>query len=218
MENRNTISSFNSKAWYRLLKVLFCLSLIAVLGYYNLIVFTGDIKKVDREETIITCKLTEDSRQISAAEAGIYFSSDELENFDYRNYFENNSFGVSQIIDACRKDTFLTFPDGRKIKASGGVGEDTIYRWQATADEKIATGKNLLDEFPNGVTTWISFTKSDWSSYITYKAHLFEIAPVFTYSEFIKFFLIGNVVILFIIEVIRRAFYYVVLGSLRPKK
>lgn len=40
----------------------------------------------------------------------------------------------------------------------------------------------------------------------------------FNYIKFIKYFLIGNFIVLSIFETIRRCFYYVVFGSLRPEK
>lgn len=41
---------------------------------------------------------------------------------------------------------------------------------------------------------------------------------VFSFLRFIKFFFIGNFIFLLIFEAIRRAFYYIVLGAIRPKK
>jgi hypothetical protein len=41
---------------------------------------------------------------------------------------------------------------------------------------------------------------------------------VFDYIHFIEYFIIENLIILIIFEVIRRAFYYITLGSLNPKK
>lgn len=38
------------------------------------------------------------------------------------------------------------------------------------------------------------------------------------FNGIIKHFLIGNLIILLIFEVIRRVFYYIVLGSIKPKK
>ena len=40
----------------------------------------------------------------------------------------------------------------------------------------------------------------------------------FNFSNFIKLFFIGNFIILLIFEAIKRSFYYVVFGSLKPEK
>lgn len=46
----------------------------------------------------------------------------------------------------------------------------------------------------------------------------FEINPVYSYITFVEYFIVGNLIVLFIFEAIRKAFYYVVLGSLKPAK
>jgi len=40
----------------------------------------------------------------------------------------------------------------------------------------------------------------------------------FDFLNFVKFFLYGNFIILISFEFIRRSFYYVVLGTIKPKK
>jgi len=49
-----------------------------------------------------------------------------------------------------------------------------------------------------------------------------DITKYFSYSlnkaDFIIFFLIGNLSILLLFEIIRRAFYYIVLGTIKPGK
>lgn len=46
----------------------------------------------------------------------------------------------------------------------------------------------------------------------------FEIKLIYSYVEFVKYFIIGNLLILFGFEILRRSFYYIVLGSIRPQK
>lgn len=52
----------------------------------------------------------------------------------------------------------------------------------------------------------------------TLDVQLFDIKPVYSYSEFINYFLIANLSIFGFFEVLRRIFYYVVLGKIVPKE
>ena len=63
-----------------------------------------------------------------------------------------------------------------------------------------------------------SYINSDKAKYLDYSIKLFDIKPVYSYSKFIKYFVVGNILILFFFEAIRRTFYYIVLGSVKPKK
>ena len=45
-----------------------------------------------------------------------------------------------------------------------------------------------------------------------------EVETNLNFGVFIKLFFIGNLIILLIFEAIRRSFYYIVLGSLKPQK
>lgn len=42
--------------------------------------------------------------------------------------------------------------------------------------------------------------------------------PTYTYRLFFKWFLVGNFIFLLIFETIRRSFYYIILGTIKPKK
>jgi len=46
---------------------------------------------------------------------------------------------------------------------------------------------------------------------------LFDVTPAHTYKPFLKYFIIGNLIIFLSFEIMRRMFYYIVLGTLRPK-
>lgn len=56
------------------------------------------------------------------------------------------------------------------------------------------------------------------SDYLDFSVKLFDIKPVFGYKEFIKSFVIGILIVIFVFELIRRCFYYIALGAIRPKK
>ncbi len=55
-------------------------------------------------------------------------------------------------------------------------------------------------------------------SYLNFNDKSFDIIPTFTYKSFLKLFLLGNLIILSFFEILRKIFYYVTLGTLKPKK
>lgn len=54
--------------------------------------------------------------------------------------------------------------------------------------------------------------------YLDFSAKLFDIASKYTYLVFLKYFVLANIIVIAILGGIRRIFYYIVLGSLRPPK
>lgn len=63
-----------------------------------------------------------------------------------------------------------------------------------------------------------AYVNSEKASYLTFGVKVFEVVPSISPLQFIFYLLIGNAVVLAIFEAIRRAFYYIVLGSFKPKK
>jgi hypothetical protein len=60
----------------------------------------------------------------------------------------------------------------------------------------------------------------NWAIYASYNDPVFYILNPAANSVGVRLFtsLVGNLVIILIFEAIRRAFYYIVLGSIKPKK
>jgi hypothetical protein len=56
------------------------------------------------------------------------------------------------------------------------------------------------------------------TKYLDFSAQLFDVTPHYTYLNFLKYFVAVNISITLTLEVLRRIFYYVVLGSLWPRK
>ena len=50
------------------------------------------------------------------------------------------------------------------------------------------------------------------------KAQTGQVGANFNFSNFVKFFFIGNLIIMLFFEAIRGVFYYIVLGKFRPEK
>jgi hypothetical protein len=61
-----------------------------------------------------------------------------------------------------------------------------------------------------------AFNGKDKIKYLDFDHKFFSIKPVFSYSDFLKFFLMGNLIALCIFEALRRLFYYIALGKINP--
>jgi hypothetical protein len=59
---------------------------------------------------------------------------------------------------------------------------------------------------------------TDKGKYLDYSIRFFEIEPKFTMNRFLGYFVLTNLIIFSLAEILKRAFYYIVLGTLKPKK
>jgi hypothetical protein len=228
MEHK-TISNLNSKAWYRLLKVLFGICLLIVLGGYNLIIFSVGVKQVDQNQTTILCNIFKSDPStktpFSPASMGISFNASDFPNgqFDYKGYFRGyNDFNILAILKKCagqdvnHQKTLTYYGDVYNDQKSteifnsyGLVGATSLT--QAQTDTYNAE-YNAYKQETSGLFG------VEKAQYLNFSFHMFDITPIFTYNGFLELFFIGNFVILLIFEAARRAFYYIVLGSIRPVK
>ncbi len=199
-----TVKALNEKTWYRLLKVVFILSIITVIGIYNLIIYFNGVKKVDQNKTTITC-LYKDKRVFTPKELGINLDRYDLknDNFDYKEFFEGyNEYDIKAILKSCYdKDV------------------DDVYAMQKWYELGLQEKTFIPDEEMQQVTEIEkSYLTSDKTKTLQYSIKFFDIKPVFSYTEFLTYFIIGNIIILGLFELFRRMFYYIVLGKLFPKK
>jgi hypothetical protein len=195
-----------SKAWYRLLKVLFVVFLLISLAIYNLIIqHDNQFKDIDIKKSEIICHRgvhsyvdAQDTYHFTNRK-GMYFdeigigTSDISEYlyggiFDYERYFrEQNPSDILKVIEKCdqqtaRYRTIIPSFDVEKLRANGHNNHEIIkYLITAFANER------LLD---------------------------FNIVHKLS----IKYLIIGNLIILALFELLRRIFYYVVLGTFVPRK
>lgn len=215
-----TITEINTKWWYRLVKVIFILLFAIVLLIANGLIFSQtDFKQISLDKTKISCTYG-DKKEFMASEASPYLlSSDDFkgEKFDYKYYFERygNEYNIRDILNNCytpENEYFDVFAMQRVYEVYGAErlkirGTD---RPPLTEDER-----QYLDQ---EITKIESAYGSSKYKYLDYSVKLFDISPVFSHIPFLKTFLLTNLIILAVFEVIRRAFYYIILGSLRPKK
>lgn len=208
MENK-TISYLNSRAWYRFLKVAFIFMLLAVILIANGINISEGIGRIDKNKTLIYCN-GGDKRVLTARQAGVYFSNYEfIKGFDYKKYFEGyNEYDIKDILEACYDYNNLD-SDIYLIQR--------IYEIRGSKDNPKKYDDDYLKEQIKIMTTGYK-SKDQKISYLDYSIHLFDIKPIYSYKEFIMYFLIINISILLIFEVLRRVFYYIVLGAIKPKK
>lgn len=144
MENQKTISSLNSKVWYRLLKVIYCLFFVATLIIVNVVIHTASQEYKD----------TRLSKALS----------------EYR----------STLVQNTTNSLSTTNPFADLIPG-----------------DKAPCGIFCQMENENKI-------KDQQSKIIT--------------NYILAFFLVGNLILVTFFEVIKRCFYYIFFGSLRPKK
>lgn len=226
---RKTPGYLNGKTWYRFIKVLFFICLIIILGIYNYIVFSNGVKNVDLDNTIIKCNVF-NKISFSPASINIKLKNSDFVNdynlvnppLNYKNYFEGyNDNAIMSIFKGCAGQ------DSTKLQTISTNGD--IYDNQKSGE--IVNKYGLIGE-KTKTQDQLNSLNNDWNiykketanlygnlktQYLDYNFHMFDITPVFTYSSFINLFIFGNAIILVIFEIIRRIFYYVILGKINPK-
>lgn len=217
MENKKTISDLNGKAWYRFLKVVFVLCALLILGIFNFVIVSDGIKRVDNNKTLISCtygdKETFTPKQIDVELSDYQFRG----GFNYKNFFEGyNDYVIKAIFKNCYKqanDDIDVFA-AQKVYEIWGNDRLMVKKEQRPplTDSEIKYLDEIIPKIEN------SYINSDKAKYLDYSIKLFDIKPIYSYSNFTKYFVTGNLLILFFFEVLRRAFYYIVLGSIKPKK
>jgi len=237
-----TISYLNSKIWYRIIKVVFLLIFILSLIIYNIFsVVEIKLKNVDLNKTIITCNTHKKNPTMAftpkSINLNLSFDDFSHQSFDYKDFYTNNNYAVREILKNCftedknRLSNLLDYNHDifkmQKItelqteydiwKSKDGDGYvDTNGNKIYTFDKKFEEMREELDEYNNYTENLLS--DQDKSTFLDFDVKVFEIEPSFTYTKFIKYSLIGNFSIILFFEVIRRTFYYIVLGKLIPKK
>lgn len=217
MENK-TIKHLNTKTWYRLVKVIFILLFLAVIAIGNLFVFSNsDFKQVSLDKTKITCTYG-DKKSFTADDVNLYsLSADEFPNgkFDYKTYFEGygNEYDIRDIINECHPQDNSYIDIFAFQKVTEAVGDEVLKMKKEDRPIEFISDANM-----EKINKTEQAYGSEKTKYLDYSVKIFDISPVFTFMPFIKTFLLTNIIILAVFEIIRRAFYYVTLGSLRPKK
>jgi len=211
MKNK-TVSYLNSRAWYRFIKVIYILLFIVILLGYNLFTFSViGFKNLDQDKTLIICSY-KDEKVFYPKEKNIHLNNYDFKNetFDYKDFFEGyNKYKIKDILENCYD-----------IKNSSNLDVFAVqrtYEIAGTKDNKKDYDENYLKNEINKIITGHK-TDLEKASYLDYSIKLFTIDPIFTYYKFLMYFFVGNLSILLFFEIIRRVFYYIVLGTIKPEK
>jgi len=204
------IQELNNKMWYRLLKVIFLITFISsIIGYNYLLFAEQGLKNVNQRETKITC-LHKDKKTYSPKDIGIRIDMRDIMDtgeFSYKNYFEGyNEYEIKAILEACYD---REVDDIYVVQRLSELSEGSAFIPLIPLADKWIVGE--IEKVKNA----ISFNKH---KYLNYSFKYFDIRPVLTYSNFLLFFIIGNLIIIFIFELFRRIFYYILTGKIFPKQ
>lgn len=220
---KKTISHLNSKAWYRLLKVIYVLGLLVALAIFNIAAFSGGVKQLDPNATMVQCntqyyvdKVPQGYKQFSFNELGFYLPVSN--GFNYKDFYSNpfNENEVKTILSKCSGVNNFNQIDLSFDQVLADIQKDNPSI--TTDSAAVAVYNNSIQNYENNDESVDDAVSNTLNNLETYDAHQFDVTPVFTYTPFLELFFIGNIVILLVFEVMRRAFYYIVLGSVRPEK
>lgn len=210
MDNK-TIDYLNSKIWYRTLKVFYVLVFLCVFIGGNILGFVEDpkFKSIDTEKTKIICNFG-DRKEFSIKSKNIYLGDLADEPFDYKNFFKEGSEGtIKDILGTCYEPVDGSVADAYAVQR--------IYEITGTKENRKQYDEKYLKDEVNKITTGYK-TKDQKIRYLNFNIQLFDIKPVFSHDEYLKFLLAFNIGFALFFEIIRRVFYYIVLGTFRPKK
>ncbi len=236
-----TISYLNGKVWYRILKVFFILVvLIGITAYNALILDEYGLKTINPDKTVIQCKQRnsiDSGKSFSPKDIGLGLESSDFPNgsFNYKYFYTHSyDFEISKILETC-------YDNNKALVSSILQGDRDIYELQKLyelqvkydfwnnggnsvtsknqvineGDERLVSAVTELSEYRDEVKDIYGDNRA---KLLDFNASAFEIIPVLSYAGFLKLFLLGNSIILVVFEIIRRSFYFIALGTLRPKK
>ncbi|OGG41925.1 hypothetical protein A2837_01825 [Candidatus Kaiserbacteria bacterium RIFCSPHIGHO2_01_FULL_46_22] len=205
---KKTLDEMNERMWYRLVKVLFAISFIlSFISYNTLLIADIGYKNLDKNHSTLTCHLPiGNTEKMSLAEAGLDISKYYFEGavFSYQEFFEGyNDYKIRNILEVCTgKDT------GSIDIVSLQKEFEVRQKYTEMSNEELLSSMSE-DET---VSTYEPSEPPEWNY------RMFDIQPEFSYSQFLLYFFAGNIVIVLFFEAMRRIFYYVVLGSILPRK
>ncbi len=223
--DEKTLSHLNSKAWYRLLKVLFGLMLLIALIIFNILLFANGIGRVNQSLTTIQCNLGSKSK-FTAESLNLYLTSNDFPSgqFDYKRFFLGHSdYDINKIMAQCypKHDTQNKYDDQKEAELIYKYG--FVSSSSALTEAQLSTIDVAFQNYKKQVSVSEAAPESLYYGpvqlkYLDFSFGMFDITPTFTYVPVVRGFILGNLIILLISEALRRLFYYVALGKIRPAK
>lgn len=212
-----TLKYLNQKAWYRLLKVIYVLSFliiffIGVVGIYSI---NEGFKVIDENKTQIVCllgnKKTYKLRDLNIS----FYVSDFKNNFEYKDYFKQTEYSytkqanIAEIMKACSTKEIEYTPD--KIYTIQKITEIN-HMTHLSDEEKLKLASDYYDKINNEVFD------SEKIKFLDFSQEIFRVETHFTYQPVSLYYLLFLLSFVVVFELIRRVFYYVVLGTFKPKR
>jgi hypothetical protein len=170
MENKKTISYLNSKAWYRLLKVLYIVIVVLLCILFTSLAF----EEVGSYQTDYTVKCNYGNRSTFLA-------------------YKDKDIYISPLIQYDKSLAKLSDYSKVQLQSACDISKEEISKKMSGIIFGTDDGKGFFELNQTKVVTDTYLTASLWS--------ILAIAVVFVFFILIKM-----------------AFYYILLGSVRPKK
>ena len=223
-----TILDLNKKWWYRLVKVLYVFTFIIVAALGAFIVFSSDQNKVDYDKTVVMCtngfststsqvgqSITQFSLGFPFAATGVVFRGEkptdtqlEFLHIGFFPYSESNEFDVAYTT-LCSAD-FVAMKDG----TSKLVQSDKIDSVDLVSALTV-NGKPI--NYDNGTARPSLPTFVTWDNTSNGRNYDIKIVSENHTQALLIYVLTWLVICAAFFEGVRRVFYYVVTGQIRPK-
>lgn len=211
-----TLAELQQKGWYRLIKVLFVLSLLLTYGVTVGAIVISASPTVDHQKTQIRCLLG-NGKTFTADDLGLYLTTSDFtdsKTFDYKRFFEryySTEYDVRDILEACSTQEYPDFSNANIFKMQASVEVKYDDSIPDTAKTEELTKRNQAIDRNYG---------SDSVKFLSFEPQIFSIEPAYTDNTATASgqVLIATVVIFGAFELIRRIFYYVLLGTWTPNK
>lgn len=215
----NTIGDLNKKRWYRLLKVIFVLCFVIILFFISNRLSINDQKQiVDSKDSRIVCRSYLNNlkaypdqfhdlriidkneyklKEASLSDTDLNINKDQIKRVNYSDL-------SNQYLSAIKKDQRRSEKALKEVDSSGAF-LSKIKKGEKSLQRKI--GENVC-----------SFGHLKNPGFQQYYHLYIDLDRVLDREDFLKHLVINILLLLIIFELIRRSFYYIVLGSFNPKK
>lgn len=215
-----SLSEINEKIGYRIAKVVIIfLAVASFLIYSGMLYDSYPIKKMNEDTSRVVCNYGDKGffslKQMNLSD----YPYSDTEGFNYNDFYNiSNDSNISKILNACY-GYMGRYENGNNLPMM--LTEQDI---KDNIDTQINAGvsREKVQEFANLYTRDSNneFILSSVYELASNSNHeLFHIDKVFDYNtELVKYFIIGNIVIFIIYEILKRTLYYIASGTIRPKK
>jgi hypothetical protein len=212
MKEQLTIQKLQEKIWYRLIKVIFIFFLL-IFVVFDLLMWFEEGVKLDKTKTKIFCNF-EDKKTFMLDDINLYLPTYYFFNnkLDYKKFYENsyNENKIKTILKKCYPNEFYESKSAIYVQQKS---VEMLNQLDLTKKDMTKSEKDLMYTIYNHIRDSYDKTKN-----LNFSVQLFDIKPNYNYLGFVWSLLWTLSLIIFIFEIIRRIFYYIILGKFFPKK